>query len=196
MNDERKLTDEEITRRLGGLQREMPTDGELWSSIERAIREEAKPKDSIDARLAELAAATEPAVDLWPAIAARIRAERGAGSANTGKGWQTATLLAACLALFAVGIFFLRGPQRLDESPLSPPELVVDGLFAQPASEDSALAGSVYRDHIAMVRDQRETIEQAMQQYPNDTALRSLWRHAYETELRLIDEAGRVITNI
>jgi hypothetical protein len=47
-----------------------------------------------------------------------------------------------------------------------------------------------------MVREQRETIEASLSQFPNDTTLRELWRHAYETELALIDEADRTLTTI
>jgi len=202
MNDERRYTHEEIVERLVSLLQEIPVSGNLWSSIERAIEDEP-----LDARLSRLDTGTEPADDLWPAIAARIRSDGLPAASHSHNRWRTSTVLAACLCAAAIGTFrFLeRQPPDVDNATRPDTQQVIaggnadvalDALFSESENPESAQAGSVYLDHIAMVRSERQLIEESMRQYPNDTALRTLWRHAYETELQLIDEAQRVLTNI
>jgi len=141
--------------------------------------------------------------DLWPGIEARIREESRSASSLWRRRRVVSALLAACLAVIVAGIVLIQGRQDPGTSSELPPlagtqatDPALELLFTDLDRSATDIAGTVYRDHIALVRDQRETIEAAMQQYPNDTALRTLWRHTYETELRLVDEAERVLTNI
>ena len=202
MNDTRKPTFDELASRLERLPRDIPVSQDLWPSIEHAISNAPSAAPSQD-RFSELATDVEPPEDLWPGIEARIRAESTSAAQRVTSGWRTTSLLAACVALVALGSVFMLAPWPPGDDPSvdsgqltagGDPGADFEALF--PPDAGSPQTRSVYRDHIVLVRDQREAIEASMEQYPNDASLRTLWRHAYETELALIDEAERVLTTI
>jgi hypothetical protein len=209
MNDDDRHI-ERLERRLRQLPQEVTPGSELWQSIEQSILDEP-----LDAKLARLDNEIEPGKDLWPSIAEAIRHDRNLKSAAWSRKQELGFLLAACVALVAIGGFFLRGAFVPGDGPLTVPEtnqtagqangsdsvfanqqFVDDLLFPVSAAGETGDAQAIYRDHIALVRDQRKSIEESIQLYPNDPSLRTLWQHTYETELSLIDEAGRALTTI
>jgi hypothetical protein len=209
MNDERSDDFAQLDRQLAELPREMPPAGGTWEAIRRSLAEAP-----LDARVNALTQSVEPAHDLWPQIAGRISEEQYASRAHRRGRRPALAVLAACLAVAAIGGFFLRGhlapveraagtPEPdlrarsgAESAPSSETEVGSDLLFPPGPSGIVADALTVYETHIALVREQRETIEASLAEYPSDLSLRALWRHAYETELRLIDEAGRTLATI
>lgn len=163
----------DIEQRLERLPQDVPPKADLWSSIEHAISRDANDTRQTWDRLPK---SIEPQADLWPEIASRIDQDQRAQAVPRPRRYRTFSLLAAGIACIAIGGLMLLRFGTL--GPIEP-----DGSGIQ-ASADTTL-----QDHIALVREQREAIETSMNQYPNDSALRELWRHAYATELQLIASA-------
>jgi len=209
MNDGRDDDFSRLERQLAALPQETPPGADTWKRIEHAIADAP-----LDARLQKIAQAVQPAENLWPRIATKIHDSRRPLRSR----WQhrnaAAALLAASLAIVAIGGLFLRGDRvPMDGSSVTPVPERVAGSSYEPASGSEAdpsadllfsssprpelrEAQSVYETHIALVREERKAIEASLVEYPNDLSLRALWRHAYETELLLIDAAGRTLSTI
>jgi len=209
MSDEHDDDFSRLERQLAALPQEISPGGDTWKAIERAIADAP-----LDARLRNMAQAVEPAEDLWPRIATRILDSRRPRRSSRPYRHAAAALLAASLAIVAIGGFFLRGdrvpvdgssvtqiPERVAESS---DELASGGeadpatalLFSSSPRPELREAQSVYETSIALVRQERKSIEASLVEYPNDLSLRALWRHAYEKELLLIDAAGRTLSTI
>lgn len=209
MNDERSDDFARLDRQLAELPREILPAAGTWESIRRSLVEAP-----LDAQVNALTQSVEPAHDLWPQIAGRIREERHASRAYRWGRRPALAVLAASLAAVVIGGFLLRGylapveraagTQEMqlrarsgDESaPLAETDVASDLPLPPGPSSTLSDARTVYEAHIALVREQRRAIEASLEDYPGDLSLRALWRHAYETELRLIDEAGRTLATI
>jgi hypothetical protein len=176
------------------LPREVAPPADLWERITARL----EPRDRLDQLAASLPAGIEPPAELWPAIEARIarkpRARRVALAAAVGF---------AAAVLVAVGL--QQGGRRdADSEHGSAP--VVPGAVARDAASAArnagwilgapALAGDVAANlgrDLALVRDERLSIERAIAREPDNADLRELWAFTYETELRLADAAGRAV---
>lgn len=174
---------------------------DLWPGIEARLDVRGASGEVLGI---ELARDFAPPERLWPAIEARLGAEAGVRPLDVLSRW-TAGLAAAAVVAFAVlgihGSGGIVGPDRDGGALLDiwwlAPDAAVAARSATPAVA-TALdeARRTYRDTILAVRDQRVALESLLGQYPDDAALRELWRYTYRTELRLIDEGGRVITDL
>jgi len=207
MNDGKDMSDSDIRELLGRLPREMAQQEDLWPAIETAITGESSGSEAM---VAGLPKDIPPPDDLWSGIASELQRDDGAGSATARRHiWQT---LAASVAFVAiVGFSLLRlgtlSGTVTDTAPDRVASESVDDWLSQSAFE-SEFVGSLamtaafedarrtYLQEIVEVRSQREIIEDSLARYSDNPALRELWLHAYETELLLIDEAGRVLTSI
>lgn len=199
MSNERDNSLEDLDHRLAQLPADIAPPEQLWASIETAIAD-----DEHGSELTRLARDIEPAQDLWPGIAARIQDDTGTSVNDKTGSWQSASLLVACLAAVAVAtVLFPRLPPEdtfaliggLNAS-ANAQSVATELLLTATGDSVAAEAQNTFLNHIEIVREQREQIEASMQRYPNDSGLHALWQHTYETELALIDEAGRVLTNI
>jgi hypothetical protein len=209
MNDARDRSDTRIDELLGRLPQEISPPEDGWPVVAAAITSRSADADALVARLPQEVA---PPADLWSRIEAGLSRRDPPGSVADKTGWWPGlALLAASVAFVAfAGLLLVR--LDLFEGPVVPggETVAIDaiGAWAMPAVFDSgsvaspALAAAfeetrqTYLEQITAVRGQRETIEESLALYPNDSALRELWLYAYETELLLIDEAGRVLTTI
>lgn len=193
MADRRPDFDRGPTRLLERLPRDIAPRADLWPGVKAAISQ-----DSTDtARISELPADVEPEIDLWPGIESRIRRARKLLPFSRPARRQGYLSLAAGLAVVGIVgalIVGIRGTEGIRGSATAPD--MSDLLF--PATTDAYAANiqSTLRQHIAAVRSQRMQIEASLDRYPADPALQELWRSTYETELRLIDTAGRVLSTI
>jgi hypothetical protein len=189
--------DEELGR-LAPLARALPREvappPDLWERIAARL----EPRDRIDHLIASLPTDVDPPADLWPAIAARIapksRARRFASAA-------AASVVVA--ALVAVGVHLGGGrdagtqsgsaPYLADEAARDASSVArnVGWIFRAPALSDDVAA--TLRRELALVRDERLSIERAIATEPDNPELRELWAFAYETELELADASGRAV---
>lgn len=218
---EQDMSTSAIDDLIGRLPQKLEPREDLWPSIKSAIDTEAAAMpDTVDYQaddaMSRLPAGIAPPDGLWRAIAEQIgRADAEAqtdASASARYGWMG---LAASIVLVAiVSLTFARVD---DIGRLLPPYDASTGI-SEPSVDDLEwlAAGNTeaapvfspqvatafeetrrtYLSNIAEVRGQRELIEDSLQRYPDDSALRALWLHTYQTELLLIDEAGRVLTSI
>jgi hypothetical protein len=204
MSDDIRQADSELERRLAALPMDKSPEADLWSAVQEGIHDER-----IASQVESMPQDVAPESDLWPEIAEHIRIDTNPATRTNMRRRTVHALLAACVSLIVIGGILLRGSfndavpdpitaQTPDTSGSSLPsdDFAVELLFPAGSGGADSDARAVYRDHIAMVREQRETIEASLSQFPNDTTLRELWRHAYETELALIDEADRTLTTI
>jgi hypothetical protein len=192
-----KLGDEELGR-LAPLARALPREvappTDLWERIAARL----EPRDRIEHLAGSLPAEIVPPADLWPAIAARIaprpRARRFA--------LATAASVAVA-ALVAVGVQ-LGGRHDAGSGSGTAPIVAddstrdaasagrnVDWIFGTPALP-ADVAASLSQE-LALVRDERLSIERAIASEPGNTDLRELWAYAYETELELADACSRTV---
>jgi hypothetical protein len=186
MSDKRPRSLNELIDRLPS---EIAPPADLWPRIEAEL---ARP--TIDSLARGLPTEVAPPADLWPQIEARVR--RPAMSRTL----LLATALVAGLAAVVIATL-LRDEVLTPREPAS----TVPTLAREPANEivtpwwllqmpatanDVALALS--RD-LALLRSEREAIEQAMQAHPADPNLQELWGYALAAERRLESEANRVM---
>jgi len=182
--------------RLAALARQLPRDvpppRDLWAGIAARL----EPRGQLDHLAASLPTRVDPPEDLWPKIQARIAPGRPLR--------RVALALAASIAVAAVvGAGLLLG-ERHDARPgHDSASLSADDTAGEGASGASSVgwvlgapvvagdvAASLRRD-LALVRDERLSIERAIAKEPDNVDLRELWAFTYETELELADECGR-----
>jgi hypothetical protein len=213
MADRRQEPGTVPTRRLEQLARDIEPKADLWPGIAEAISEELTSEHSLQALIFDrIPADIEPAVDLWPGIEVRIRRDSTRFPLNRPVRKQY-WLLAASLAVVALaGALLVRGPDGI-RGPVTGPDVTrnqLDGrgvpvsfdgfpsdlLFPAPRDAYAGEIQETLREHIAAVRSERMRIEESLDRYPADPALRRLWQSTYAQELNLIDTAARVLSTI
>jgi hypothetical protein len=181
---------------LAALSRQLPRDilppPDLWAAIAARL----EPRGRLDHLAASLPTQIDPPQDLWPEIEARIGPHR--------RMRRTAVAVAVCVAVAtAIGAGVLLGERH--DAPPEPGSVFVatDDTASAGASaaidfgwtlDAPAVAGDVAANlgrELALVRDERLSIERAIDKDPDNVDLRELWAFAYETELRLADACGR-----
>jgi hypothetical protein len=182
---------------LTALTRELPREvappPDLWDAI--AARLESR--DRLDHLAASLPTQVDPPKDLWPEIEVRIAPAR--------RRRRAALALAASIVVAAAVAVGVRLGERHDSGPepgsasFAADYTAVDGTSVAASNVDwvldtSAVAGDVAAslgDQLALVRDERLSIERAIAKQPDNVDLRELWSFTYETELELTDAVGR-----
>jgi hypothetical protein len=185
----------DLVRRLP---REIDPPLELWPQI--AARLEAPPRRSLEERARELPADVAPPGDLWPQIAARLRAEPQLPRSR----WRVAVGgLAAVAAALLLVVLAIRGPDA--DRDAATPVALDDGrpdsgrstalgaawMLRSPVVSE-AVAATLQRE-LTLVRDERLSIEAALDREPENTRLRELWAYTYQIELQLTDACGRTV---
>lgn len=174
------------------LPREVAPPPELWEGIAARL----EPHDRLDHLTASLPTQVDPPEDLWPKIAARIAPRR--------RMRRAVVALAASVAVAAAVTVGVRlgerndaGPER-GSTPLAAEDTAserasaaidIDWVLGAPAVAGD-VAASLSRE-LALVRDERLSIEHAIAKEPDNIDLRELWAFTYETELQLADACGR-----
>jgi hypothetical protein len=190
--------DPEVPGSLAALVRRLPREvappTELWERIAARL----EPRSRLDRMAASLPTQVDPPENLWPKIEARIAPRRRLA--------RVAFALAASIAVavaVAVGV-------RLDQHNAAAPERGSTSLAADDTPRDRAstatnvgwvlgapaVAGDVAADlsgELALVRDERLSIERAIAREPDNAHLRELWAFTYETELELVDAFSRAV---
>jgi hypothetical protein len=188
--------DNEELGSLAALSRQLPRDiappPDLWAAIAARL----EPRGGLDHLAASLPTQIDPPQDLWPKIEARIAPRR--------RMQRAALAVAACVAVaaaIAVGVL-------LGERHDAPPEPASAFVAADDTAGDGAsaaidfgwtldapaVAGDVAANlgrELALVRDERLSIERAIAKDPDNVDLHELWAFTYETELQLADTCGR-----
>jgi len=194
-----------MDRLLGQLGQEQAPDADLWPAIESEIEAGIAGTSLLD----RLPAAIEPADATWSAIESAIRAEQQASAPEgTPKGtfgdWKFPLLAASFVVAVIAGSLLLQFNRPADTTGIEqgPAATVSEtpgaaDFFLPVATSPSAIAAAaVYRENLALVREQRLRIEESLEMYPTDSNLREVWRRTYEVELHLIDAAGQTLTTI
>jgi hypothetical protein len=180
------------------LAREIAPPADAWERIAARLE---RPHGGTLLRSQPLPAEIAPPVDLWPAIASRL-------VARSRRRRAVAALAAiAASAVVLVTAIAVREPAPLDQSAAGAPVATTEA--ADPARNDLAASlgaawmlrapevssevAATLRRELELVRDERLRIERAMDGNPDNTALHALWAHAYEVELELADDCGRVV---
>jgi hypothetical protein len=176
------------------LPREVAPPPDLWERI--AARLELR--GGLDHLAASLPTQVDPPKDLWPGIEASIAPRRRMGRA--------AYALAASVAVAAAVTVGVQLGERNDAGPeRTSASVVTDDTASAGASAASnvawmlgapALAGDVAANlsgELALVRDERLSIERAIAREPDNAHLRELWAFTYETELELVDAFSRAV---
>jgi mevalonate pyrophosphate decarboxylase len=172
------------------LPREIAPPPHLWDGIAARL----EPQSRLDRLAASLRTRVDPPKDLWPEIEARIAPRRRLR--------PTAFALVASAAVAAAVAVAVHFGERGNAGP----EL---GSVAAAANDSASAAGTVgwvldapalagdvavkLSRELALVRDERLSIEQAIAKEPDNDDLRELWAFTYETELELADECGRTV---
>ncbi len=188
------VVDGEELGSLAALARQLPREvappADLWERIAARL----EPRDRLDHLAASLPAEIDPPADLWPRIEVRIAAKPRASRA--------ALAAAGCLAVAAlVAIGVQLGAPHRDRAERGAAQVVADDPSSAARNagwilDAPALAGDVARDlsrELALVRDERLSIERAIAREPDNVDLRELWAFTYETELELADTCGRAV---
>jgi hypothetical protein len=186
MSEKRARTLDEI---IGRLPAEIAPPDDLWPRIEAEL---ARP--SVDSLARDLPTEVAPPIDLWPQIEARVRRPPRRGKL------AVAAAVAAGLAAVVIAIAL-----REQSGPGDTPPSIVQTLPRDVADENAALwwlgqmppaandvALALSRD-LALLRSEREAIEQAIEAHPADGHLQDLWGYTYAAERRLESEANRVM---
>jgi hypothetical protein len=181
------------------LPRELEPPADAWDRIAARLERPESRTPLQDSWL--LPPEIEPPVDVWPAIAARIVAR------SRGRRAVAALLAATALGLLVTAIAVRQTQPQLDDTVARapvPPTAVTDAprtdlaaslgaAWMLRAPEISSEVAATLRRELERVRDERLTIERALDEEPDNTALRELWAHAYEVELQLADACGRIV---
>jgi hypothetical protein len=176
------------------LPREVPPPPDLWAGIAARL----EPRGQLDHLSASLPTEVDPPEDLWPKIEARIAPARRMRRAALALAASTAVIVAV-----AVGVRLgERDDAGLERGSAS---LAADDTAGYGTSFASnvawllgapAVAGDVAANlsgDLALVRDERLSIERAISNDPDNVDLRELWAFTYETELELVDACGRTV---
>jgi hypothetical protein len=170
------------------LPREVAPPSDLWERIAARL----EPRDRVDHLSASLPAEIEPPADLWPAIAARIAPR------SRSRRFTLATAASVVVAALVVVGVQLGGRHDAGSGPA--PAFADDAasaarnvgwILGTPALS-ADVAASLGRE-LALVRDERLSIERAIKSEPDNADLRELWAYAYETELELTDACSRAV---
>lgn len=193
------MTHDRDERELGGIiaalarrfPREVQPPAELWGRIAARL----EPLDEADRLAASLPTQIDPPKDLWPDIESRIAPHR-----RTRRAALAFAAIIVAAAAVAIGIRLVSedsGPDRT--APLMAGDTATAGDSAGNLGwvlGAPALAGDVAANlsrELALVREQRLSIERAIAMEPDNVDLRELWAFAYETELELADAIGRTV---
>lgn len=152
----------------------------------------------------------QPPKDLWPGIEARLDAVSEEPEHGPERRWwlQAAAAVAMVVASSIIAVVVMNDPgepvsvvdtapavgevpKSLDVPPW--PESVDGNLGAPEIYAIETLPAEVREDVItslADVRSARKAIEEALEQDPNNAWLSSLWMHAYEQEMELLEDAA------
>jgi hypothetical protein len=188
---------DELARRLP---RAVEPPAELWLRV--AARLDAREACSLEQRARELPTDIPPPAYLWQQIETRLRAEPR-------RPHTRARLLAAAIAAAAVAALVAVAVRDADPGANgddSPVRVAADGgsADAEPGTalgtawmlrspEISAEVAATLQRDLALVRDERLTIEAAIDREPDDIGLRELWAHTYLAELELTDAWSRTV---
>jgi hypothetical protein len=195
-NDERRSPDSFV-----GLPRELDPPADAWDRIAARLE---RPESGAALPDFALPAEIEPPAELWLKIASRL--------ASRSRQRRTAAALAAAAALAVLvvtaiavregqpppddGVASVQMPGAVTEVADTPQSDLAASLGAAwmlRAPEISSEVAATLRRELELVRDERLQIEQAMDQEPENAALRELWARAYEVELELVDACGRTV---
>jgi hypothetical protein len=208
MSEHRGEADLETLDLIDRLPRDIAPPKDLWPAIEVAIGRQATEADRLLQRLPREIA---PPDDVWFKVAGGISARKSRKPDGRTGLWHALPRLAASIAFVAVvGVLLLQlgtfddavDPVRNQVTVRSAEDWLTPGLWNFELDSSTQVTAPfeetrrTYLEQIAAVRSQREEIESSLALYPDHPALRELWMHVYETELLLIDEAGRVLTTI
>jgi hypothetical protein len=178
------------------LPREIAPPADLWEGIAARL----EPRGQLDHLAASLPTQVDPPDGLWPKIEARIAPRRRVRRA-------TVALAASVAVATAVAVVLgLRLGERHDAEPArGSASLVADEAASDGANAASNVAwllaapvvpGDVAASlsgELALVRDERLSIERAIAKEPDNVDLHELWAFTYETELELVDAYGRTV---
>lgn len=174
------------------LPREIAPPPDLWERIAARLEH-----GGLVRLAASLPTQADPPEDLWPRIEARIAPRRR---------MRAAYALAASVAVAAAVTVGVRLGEHDDAVPgRAVASAVADDAASIGASAASnvawmlgapAVAGDVaasLSNELALVRDERLSIERAIAREPDNVELRELWAFTYETELELADACSRTV---
>ncbi len=202
----------QIDRRLQKLALDVEPPAMVWTNVSRGLSPRIDPITSVAARLAN---EVPPPDGLWARIREDIeRSPRGA--APTPRFEMPLIDIAAALAaasVVAIAAIFAFSLGRLpdDGSPALPQlQALAGGAPVWPtqftelrgdADESSSTSylrsiTDAMRQDFEAVRSERLAIEASIRDDFENPDLRELWRLAYQAELRLIDEAGRLMDTL
>jgi len=193
------MTRERDDEALGGLAalvrqlpRDVPPPPALWARIAARL----EPRSQLDHLAASLPTQIDPPEDLWPSIEARIAPHR-----RTRRAALALAVSLAAAAVIALGV--LLGERHGARTEHDAESLSADVAPSEGAASSvgwaldaPAVAGDVaanLRRDLALVRDERLSIERAIAKEPDNVDLRELWAFTYETELELADACGRTV---
>lgn len=195
MSDE-PLSGRALTEALSRLPLDVAPPADLWARIATALDDEAA---DVAVRVTALPRVIEPEADLWPAI------DRGIGSRHDRRRTGAPSLAAAAsvgLVTIAalVSLFALQGRRMNDLAFATPPTVaaLVEGIgasagaAASPSERALRSATASIMQTLTAVRRERLALERALEGDRGNADLRALWLHAYETELTLTSEIGKV----
>jgi len=192
-----KIGDEELgslATLARALPREVAPPADLWDRIAARL----EPRERIDHLAASLPTDIDPPADLWPGIATRIAPQPRAR--------RFALAAAASVAVAALVVAGVQLGGRHDAGSESGSVPVVADEAARDASSAARNVGWILGTpalpadvaatlgrELALVRDERLSIERAIASDPDNAELRELWAYAYRTELELADTCGRAV---
>jgi hypothetical protein len=183
-----------LARLARRLPREVAPPSDLWEGIAARL----EPRGQLDHLAASLPTRVDPPQDLWPGIEARIAPRRGMRRA--------AFALATSVAVAAAVGVGMRLGERNDAHSADASAAVAadatgsnragaaidfDWMLGAPAVADDV--GANLSGELALVRDERLSIERAIAKDPDNVDLRELWTFTYETELELVDAFSRAV---
>jgi len=169
----------------------------------------ASSEDRLNAELAKLPRAVEPAHDLWPGIAARIAARR----MEKRNRWSYLGAVAAIVTV-AVSVTWMTLGQREQQTQSPAIATTVPGyrpspadnaqpqtLFAAQLASDSQLPPKVRAALLTNLRLLHASIqrtEAALKKYPDDVNLQALLINLYQQQAQLMREAqqAQIQTNV
>jgi hypothetical protein len=190
--------DDEELGSLAPLVRQLPREVAPPPDLWKAIAARLEPRGRLEDLAASLPMQVDPPEDLWPKIEARIVPRR--------RMRRAAFALAASVAVAAAVAVGLQLGEHNDAGP----ERAVASVAADDTASDGAgaaidfgwvlgapaVAGDIAANlsgELALVRDERLSIERAIAKEPDNIDLRELWAFTYETELQLADACGRTV---